>query len=242
MQRSLLSILAIFSGLLFFQCEPEQTPPPPRGFIAILPDPSGTTAGKGWPMPDSVFFRQTIDSLAAAGGGDLYVYNLGFAIPQPCSLLIKPVIVNQNVYDSQYNHIEEQNRKAGEWNREQTGLLMACLDSFLFRYRPPADDDYSYILPAVNSLSNTLNAIGPEYGYCAVLLYTDMINHEKGKSPARVTADQWRVLTEIPHTDIYLCSYADTSGYHALRFNMCGSYREFPRMIPAVRNRYKQPY
>lgn len=241
MQRFLLPAILLIAVLMSSRCKSNQTNSylPRKGFTAILVDPSGTTRNKDWPMPGKSFFNRVIDSLAVNGGGALYVYNLGYVLPNPCTLYIEPIVPNHNPWDTEYENTRKNNLETQKRNTNNTAGFYATLDTFLLRYHPASEDDYTYILPAIQSLTNTLHGIGMKYDYRNVLLYTDMVHHEKGGQPRRLPAVQWNVLTEVPNTDVYLCSYADTSGYHVLNFTMCGSYEEFPQLAFSVRNTHK---
>lgn len=226
MERFLTLCLALFAAWSFFSCKPAaEFPPPTPRFIATAIDPSGTTAGKDWPMPDSLFFQHIIDSLMLCGGY-LYVYNLGRRVPRPVILHILCKQENTDVWVSDYGEKKQANDSIEQRNGRSVKQFWAVLNAELFQYRPAESDDYTYLLPAIQSLCHSLNsaAFRPFRQYA--LLYTDFIHHEKDRAPVRLGAAQLEPLTQTP-ARVFFSTYADTAGYGGLKVEWLGGPEEF---------------
>lgn len=227
MKRFLTLCFVLLAPCSFFSCKTtsEQTPPPQQRFIAVAADPSGTTAGKGWPMPDSLFFQHLIDSLMLCGGY-LYVYNLGRRIPKPVTLHLLRKKENKDVWSVTYVRDSLANDIIEQRNLHTVKQFWADLNADLFQYRPAESDDYTYLLPAIHSLCHTLNSAAYRSYRQDALLYTDFVHHEKDRSPVRLSAAQLEALTRTP-ARVFFSTYADTSGYGGLGVEWLGEPGEF---------------
>lgn len=227
MKNFFLPLLTI--ALWLVSCKKPPISPPE--FVAVGVDPSGSTQNKQWTMPDSLYFQQIIDGIIQRGGGTLYVYNLGKSNPEPVILILEGMIDTTDCYDPEYSTNTRKNDSVTAANRRAIQQFWQDYNDILTDYHPSRRTDYTYIIPFLQSLTNTLSLSRDQYRRQTVLLYTDLLHHEKGRTPVRITAAQLEMLVQTG-ADIHICSYNTIQGdYDGLNIHWLGNYREFLREL-----------
>ena len=147
--------------------------------LVELIDPSGTTLGKGWPMPDKDFYIAQIEMIEKNGGGNLTIYNICNPIPTPLSLHIEQILAEPDIYKVSEENIKQirleniQNKKINELNKS---VFISRLDSYIVNFKPPNLSDYTYLDVGIKAAIKTIKLSLKSEVTCYLLIYSDFIN------------------------------------------------------------------
>ncbi|MCX6249734.1 MAG: hypothetical protein NTX61_03185 [Bacteroidetes bacterium] len=218
-------------GLILLTKESEPVNPAKHEslFIANEIDPSGTTQGKGWPMPDKSFYLSEIELIEKNGGGDLFVFNLSNSIPVPLSLHIEPILSEPDIYqggEEDVKRVRQANIKARQINDLNKSTFLEKLDGFILNFKPTKPEDYTYVNANIMAVIKTLNLPAILGSECYLLIYSDLLNETPYSKPAPMDSSLVKQLNSS-NVKIAICSYVKNRATENIKGIPISSYQDF---------------
>lgn len=196
-------------------------------------DPSGTTQGKGWPMPEKDFYLKEIKFIEDNGGGCLYVFNISKPIPTPISLQILAILPEADIYESgedEVKRIRKANIEAKNQNEKNKAEFLISLDEFILNFKPARKDDFTYVNAHITAIVKTLKLSIFQNSNRFLFVYSDLLDHTPTSKPSPLAEYLINSLNST-NSKVVLCSFVSNSATEGINSNSIPSYQDFISII-----------
>jgi hypothetical protein len=229
----LITIGLIGTVLLINSSEPAVLPRHHRYCIINVIDPSGTTRGKGWPMPTIDFYLKQIEIIENNGGGDLYIYNLSNSTPICLSLYIDPVREELDIYkysEKEVLRVKNMNDMIKMENEKRKADFLNELDAFILDFVPSDTEDFTYVNNNMLAACEKMDLPFYNSSTCFLLIYSDFVDDTPHSIPTPMDSSIVSLLNKA-NAQIIICSYTSNEATEHLTGISISSYQDFILLI-----------